>query len=57
MSYDDNTAALQIARGEMKHSGEYTCIATNSVGTASCKAKLELQIQGWLIFLQISCSC
>lgn len=43
MSFDDNTAVLTISRGEMKHSGEYTCVATNSVGTASCRAKLTLQ--------------
>ncbi|XP_034061419.1 titin-like, partial [Gymnodraco acuticeps] len=42
MKYDDNTAALEIARGEMRHSGEYTCSATNSVGSASCRAKLTL---------------
>uniref|UniRef100_A0A3Q3JJJ9 Titin n=1 Tax=Monopterus albus TaxID=43700 RepID=A0A3Q3JJJ9_MONAL len=43
MLYDDNTAVLQISRGEMRHSGEYTCMATNSVGSASCRAKLTLQ--------------
>lgn len=43
MTYDDNTAVLQISRGEMRHSGEYTCVATNSVGSASCRAKLTLQ--------------
>lgn len=43
MSFDDNSAVLQIAQGEMRHSGEYTCVATNSVGTASCRAKLTLQ--------------
>lgn len=43
MLYDDNTAALQIERGEMRHSGEYTCVATNSVGSTSCRAKLTLQ--------------
>lgn len=43
MSFDDNSAVLNIVKGEMKHSGEYTCIATNSVGTASCRAKLTLQ--------------
>lgn len=43
MLYDDNTAALQIERGQMRHSGEYTCVATNSVGSASCRAKLTLQ--------------
>lgn len=43
MSFDDNSAVLQISRGEMRHSGEYTCVATNSVGTASCRAKLTLQ--------------
>lgn len=52
MSYDDNTAALKITRGEMRHSGEYTCVATNSVGTASCRAKLTLQ--GRSVFLQSS---
>uniref|UniRef100_A0A3B3ZQA4 Ig-like domain-containing protein n=1 Tax=Periophthalmus magnuspinnatus TaxID=409849 RepID=A0A3B3ZQA4_9GOBI len=45
MSYNDNTATLQIDHGEMRHCGEYTCVATNSVGTASCRAKLTLQ--GW----------
>lgn len=43
MLYDDNTAVLQISHGEMRHSGEYTCVATNSVGSASCRAKLALQ--------------
>ncbi|KAG9340908.1 hypothetical protein JZ751_020101, partial [Albula glossodonta] len=43
MSFDDNSAVLEISRGEMRHSGEYTCVATNSVGTASCRAKLTLQ--------------
>lgn len=43
MLYDDNTAALQISHSETRHSGEYTCVATNSVGSASCRAKLTLQ--------------
>uniref|UniRef100_A0A3P9HH04 Ig-like domain-containing protein n=1 Tax=Oryzias latipes TaxID=8090 RepID=A0A3P9HH04_ORYLA len=43
MLYDDNTAVLEISRGETRHSGEYTCVATNSVGSASCRAKLTLQ--------------
>lgn len=43
MLYDDNTAVLEISRGEMRHSGEYTCVATNGVGSASCRAKLTLQ--------------
>uniref|UniRef100_A0A8P4GEM9 Ig-like domain-containing protein n=1 Tax=Dicentrarchus labrax TaxID=13489 RepID=A0A8P4GEM9_DICLA len=43
MTYDDNTAVLQISRGEMRHSGEYACVATNSVGSTSCRAKLTLQ--------------
>lgn len=43
MSFDDNSAVLKIVKGEMRHSGEYTCVATNSVGTASCRAKLTLQ--------------
>ncbi|KAG9340901.1 hypothetical protein JZ751_020094, partial [Albula glossodonta] len=42
-SFDDNSAVLKIARAEMRHSGEYTCVATNSVGTASCRAKLTIQ--------------
>lgn len=53
MLYDDNTAVLQINNSEMRHSGEYTCVATNSVGSASCRAKLTLQgvwrMIGWLI--------
>lgn len=43
MLYDDNTAVLQISSGEARHGGEYTCVATNSVGSASCRAKLTLQ--------------
>jgi len=43
MTHDDNTAALEILHGEKSHSGEYTCVATNSVGSASCRAKLTLQ--------------
>lgn len=43
MLYDDNTAVLQISRGEARHGGEYTCVATNSVGSTSCRAKLTLQ--------------
>lgn len=43
MTFDDNSAVLRIAEGEMRHSGEYTCVATNIVGTASCRAKLTLQ--------------
>lgn len=45
MTYDDNTAVLHISRSEMRHSGEYSCVATNSVGSASCRAKLTLQGQ------------
>ncbi|KAJ8416945.1 hypothetical protein AAFF_G00328230, partial [Aldrovandia affinis] len=43
MSFDDNSAVLNIARGEIKHSGDYVCVATNIVGTASCRAKLTIQ--------------
>lgn len=45
MLYDDNTATLQISCGEARHGGEYMCVATNSVGSASCRAKLTLQGQ------------
>lgn len=51
MLYDDNTAMLQISCGEARHSAEYTCVATNSVGSASCRAKLTLQGRYlWQIF-------
>lgn len=43
MIYDDNTAVLLIHKGLIRHSGEYTCVATNSVGSSSCRAKLTLQ--------------
>lgn len=43
MTFDDNSAVLIIAEGQMRHTGEYTCVATNIVGTASCRAKLTLQ--------------
>ncbi|RXN00522.1 Titin [Acipenser ruthenus] len=43
MSFIDNTAILEIAQTEMKHSGEYTCVASNVVGSASCSAKLTLK--------------
>uniref|UniRef100_A0A3B3Q791 Uncharacterized protein n=1 Tax=Paramormyrops kingsleyae TaxID=1676925 RepID=A0A3B3Q791_9TELE len=44
MYFDDNTAVLTISRGEIKHSGEYTCVATNSVGTASCRIFVQQEI-------------
>lgn len=55
MTFDDNSAVLRITKGEMRHSGEYTCVATNIVGTASCRAKLTLQ--GLFIYIVMIYSC
>lgn len=55
MTFDDNSAVLRIAEGEKRHSGEYTCVATNIVGTASCRAKLTLQ--GLLICILMIYQC
>ncbi|XP_039598490.1 titin-like, partial [Polypterus senegalus] len=42
-SFADNTAVLEIACTDKSHSGEYTCEASNAIGSASCRAKLGLQ--------------
>lgn len=55
MTFDDNSAVLIIAKGEMRHSGEYTCAATNIVGTASCRAKLTLQGLLFCIIMTYQC--
>lgn len=41
-SFVDNVAVLQLVRTEMNHTGQYTCTATNSVGTASSSARLTV---------------
>uniref|UniRef100_A0A8B9ILE5 Ig-like domain-containing protein n=1 Tax=Anser cygnoides TaxID=8845 RepID=A0A8B9ILE5_ANSCY len=41
-SFVDNVAVLQLARTEMNHTGQYTCTATNAVGTATSSARLTI---------------
>lgn len=41
-SYIDKSATLQILQTGRHHAGQYTCTATNFVGTASSNAKLIL---------------
>lgn len=41
-SFVDNVAVLQLVRTEMNHTGQYSCTATNSVGTATSSARLTV---------------
>uniref|UniRef100_A0A8C5TWL3 Ig-like domain-containing protein n=1 Tax=Malurus cyaneus samueli TaxID=2593467 RepID=A0A8C5TWL3_9PASS len=41
-SFVDNVAVLQLVRTEMSHTGQYSCTATNSVGTATSSARLTV---------------
>lgn len=41
-SFVDNVAVLQLVRTEMNHTGQYSCTATNAVGTATTSARLTV---------------
>lgn len=41
-SFVDNVAVLQLVRTEMNHTGQYSCTATNTVGTATSSARLTV---------------
>ncbi|XP_041477176.1 myosin light chain kinase, smooth muscle-like isoform X3 [Lytechinus variegatus] len=43
MSYKDAVATLLIAEAFAEDEGDYTCTATNGVGTVSCTAELTVQ--------------
>lgn len=42
MSQFDDSCQLEISRVYPEDEGEYTCVATNGAGTASCSATLTL---------------
>lgn len=42
MSQFDDSCQLEISRVYPEDEGEYTCVATNNAGTASCSATLTL---------------
>lgn len=48
MSQFDDSCQLEISRVYPEDEGEYTCVATNNAGTASCSATLTLD--GELLF-------
>lgn len=51
-SYIDKTATLQIFQTDKHHAGQYTCKASNIVGTASSNAKL-IMTGLWVVYFYI----
>lgn len=55
MSQFDDGCQLEISRVYPEDEGEYTCVATNNAGTASCSATLTLD--GEFLTTYIYCCC
>lgn len=46
IAFVEGTASLEISRVDMSDAGNFTCRATNSVGSKDCSGALI--VQGWL---------
>lgn len=51
MSQFEDSCQLEISRVYPEDEGEYTCVATNGGGTASCTATLTLDGESGLLTL------
>ena len=47
MKHEEETVKLKIPATKMEHDGLYRCVATNSAGTDSCEARIDVKGKQW----------